>query len=87
MMKDLEPPINWTDYEDIATGLYDRFGNDFTDVQIENASTADIAGWVLQLHNFAGTAEEADAGTIEMIRNSWVEEWRNNQKPTDSHLK
>jgi FeS assembly protein IscX len=87
MMHDLEPPINWTDYEDIATGLYERFGNDFTDTQIARANVGDLAGWILELRNFAGTVEEAEPGHIEMIRNAWIEEWRNNQKPVDSNLK
>lgn len=86
-MKDFEPPMNWTDYEDIATGLYERFGIDFNDVQIENASTSEIAGWVAQLRNFAGTVEEADAGSVEMIRNAWTDEWRRRQLPNDANFK
>ena len=86
-MKDLESPMNWTDHEDVASALYERFGNDFTDVDIESASTMDIADWVVHLHNFAGTIAEADAGSVELIRGTWIEEWRNNQKPSDSNLK
>ena len=27
-----EPPMNWSDYEDIALALYEKFGDDFLDV-------------------------------------------------------
>ena len=26
-----EPPMNWSDYEDIALALYEKFGDDFTE--------------------------------------------------------
>ena len=28
-----EPPINWTDYEDIALALYEKFGDDFDEFE------------------------------------------------------
>ena len=29
-----EPPIKWSDYEDIAMKLYERFGDDFSEAKI-----------------------------------------------------
>jgi len=86
-MKDFEPPMRWADYEDIAAKLFDSFGDDFTDADIENATHSDLREWVLELPNFAGTADEAETRHLEMIRNTWIHEWRNNEKPNDSNLK
>lgn len=87
MMKDFEPPMNWTDYEDIATALYDRFGNDLTDAQIMHVADGRLLQWVRELHNFAGELHDAAEQHLGMIRNAWIDEWRNNQKPSDSNLK
>ena len=29
----IEPPIHWTDYEDIAIKLYEKFGDDFNEFE------------------------------------------------------
>ena len=31
-----EPPINWSDYEDIALALYEKFGDDFSDYDADD---------------------------------------------------
>jgi FeS assembly protein IscX len=86
-MKDFEPPIRWTDYEDIAMKLYERFGDEFTEAKIYRVGFTELLEWVLQIPNFAGTREEATEGHLEMIQSSWVHEWRDNQKPSDSNIK
>jgi FeS assembly protein IscX len=86
-MKDLEPPLRWTDYDDIAASLYERFGPEFTEDKIYTVSFADLQEWVLQTPNFAGTRNEVNERHLEMIKSSWVTEWRGRDKPNDAHLK
>jgi len=78
-MKFEEPPINWTDYEDIALKLYERFGDDFSENKIYRIRFTDLLNWVLEIEGFDGTREESNEGHLEMIQSSWVYEWRDNQ--------
>ena len=52
-----EPPIHWSDYEDIAIKLYERFGDDFNEGKIYRIRFTDLLEWVLKLPNFEGTRE------------------------------
>lgn len=79
-MTHFEPPIHWTDYEDIAQKLYERFGDDFHEGKIYRIRFTDLLEWVLQIPNFAGKREESNEGHLEMIQSAWVYEWRDNQK-------
>jgi FeS assembly protein IscX len=79
-MTDFEPPIKWSDYEDIAIKLYERFGAEFNEGKIYRVRFTDLLEWVLQLPNFVGKREESTEGHLEMIQSNWVYEWRDNQK-------
>lgn len=79
-MTDFEPPIKWSDYEDIAMKLYERFGAEFNEGKIYRVRFTDLLEWVLQLPNFVGKREESTEGHLEMIQSNWVYEWRDNQK-------
>ena len=79
-MTDFEPPIKWSDYEDIAIKLYERFGSEFNEGRIYRVRFTDLLEWVLQLPNFVGKREESTEGHLEMIQSNWVYEWRDNQK-------
>ena len=79
-MTDFEPPIRWSDYEDIAIKLYERFGAEFDEGKIYRIRFTDLLEWVLQLPNFIGKREESTEGHLEMIQSNWVYEWRDNQK-------
>jgi FeS assembly protein IscX len=72
-------PIHWNDYEDIAMGLYEKFGDDFTESKIYRIRFTDLKDWVLSLPNFVGTSEEVNEGHLEQIQSTWVYEWRDNQ--------
>jgi FeS assembly protein IscX len=78
-MTQFELPIHWTDFEDIAMGLYERFGDDFGEGQIYRIRFTDLLEWVLEIPNFKGTREECNEGYLEMIQSQWVYEWRDNQ--------
>jgi len=79
-MMDFEPPIKWSDYEDIAIKLYERFGVEFNEGKIYRVRFTDLLEWVLNLPNFVGKREESTEGHLEMIQSNWVYEWRDNQK-------
>jgi len=72
-------PFGWNDYEDIAIGLYEKFGDDFSESKIYRIRFTDLMDWVLSLPNFAGTREECNEGHLEQIQSAWVYEWRDNQ--------
>ncbi len=74
-----ELPIHWNDYEDIAMGLYEKFGDDFSESKIYRIRFTDLVDWVLSLPNFAGKREESNEGHLEQIQSAWVYEWRDNQ--------
>lgn len=77
---EFELPIYWTDFEDIAMKLYERFGDEFTEAHIYRIRFTDLLKWVLEIPHFKGTAEECNEGFLEMIQSTWVYEWRDNQK-------
>lgn len=72
-------PIKWNDYEDIAMGLYEKFGDDFSEAKIYRIRFTDLMDWVLSLPNFKGTKDECNEGHLEQIQSAWVYEWRDNQ--------
>lgn len=74
-----ELPIHWADHEDIAMGLYEKFGDDFGESQIYRIRFTDLLSWILSIPNFAGTKEESTEGHLEQIQSAWVYEWRDNQ--------
>ena len=79
MSFELDLPINWNDYEDIAMGLYDKFGDDFTESKIYRIRFTELIEWVLELKNFVGKREDCSEGHLEQIQARWVYEWRDNQ--------
>ena len=73
-------PIHWADHEDIAMGLYEKFGEDFTESRIYRIRFTELIEWVLELPNFVGTREQCSEGHLEQIQAKWVYEWRANNK-------
>ena len=59
-----ELPIHWNDHEDIAMGLYEKFGDAFGESQIYRIRFTELVEWVLSLPNFAGTREECNEGHL-----------------------
>jgi len=73
-----EPPITWTDFEDIAMKLHEKFGDDFNEGKIYRIRFTELLEWVLELPNFEGKREDCNEGYLEMIQSNWVYEWRDN---------
>lgn len=72
-------PINWADHEDVAMGLYDKFGDKFTESDIYRIRFTELLDWILEIPNFEGTRENCSEGHLEQIQAKWVHEWRDNQ--------
>lgn len=72
-------PIQWSDHEDIAMALYERFGDDFGESQIYRIRFTDLIEWVLEIPHFEGKREDCSEGHLEQIQANWVYEWRDNQ--------
>ena len=51
-------PITWSDHEDVAMGLYEKFGNDFTESKIYRIRFTELIEWILEISNFIGKREE-----------------------------
>ncbi len=79
MTNNFELPVEWTDFEDIAIALYERFGDDFDESKIYRIRFTDLLEWVLEVPNFKGTREQSNEGYLEMIQSQWVYEWRDNK--------
>ncbi|MFY0644519.1 MAG: Fe-S cluster assembly protein IscX [Bacteroidia bacterium] len=75
-----EPPMNWSDYEDIAIALVEKFGIEFTESKIYRIRFTDLIEWVLELPNFEGKREDCNEGHLEMIQSNWVYEWRDSKE-------
>lgn len=79
MSFELDLPINWHEHEDIAMGLYDKFGDEFSESKIYRIRFTDLIEWVLEIPNFVGKKEDCNEGHLEQIQAKWVHEWRDNQ--------
>jgi len=72
-------PMEWSDHEDIAIGLYEKFEDDFDEGKIYRIRFTDLIEWILSLPNFIGKKEDCSEGHLEQIQALWVHEWRDNQ--------
>ncbi len=72
-------PIHWADHEDIAIGLYDKFGDEFNESKIYRIRFTDLLDWIMSIPNFKGKREDCTEGHLELIQAKWVYEWRDNQ--------
>jgi FeS assembly protein IscX len=79
MSFEIDMPYGWADHEDIAIGLYEKFGDEFTESKIYRIRFTDLLDWVLSLPNFTGKREESNENHLEQIQAKWVYEWRDNQ--------
>lgn len=72
-------PITWSDHEDVAMGLYEKFGDDFTESKIYRIRFTELIEWILEIPNFIGKREDCNEAQLEQIQSKWVYEWRENQ--------
>ena len=72
-------PIKWSDHEDIAIKLYEKFGDEFGESKIYRILFTELLDWILEIPLFVGKREESTEGHLEQIQAKWVYEWRDNQ--------
>jgi FeS assembly protein IscX len=71
-------PIHWTDHEDIAMALYEKFGPEFNEGKIYRIRFTDLIEWIMEIPNFEGKREDCNEAHLEQIQAKWVYEWRDN---------
>lgn len=71
-------PMNWSDHEDIAMALYEKFGPDFTESKIYRIRFTELIEWILELPHFEGKRDDCNEAHLEQIQAKWVYEWRDN---------
>lgn len=72
-------PITWSDHEDVAMRLYEKFGDDFNESKIYRIRFTELIEWILEIDNFVGKRDDCSEGHLEQIQAKWVYEWRDNQ--------
>lgn len=72
-------PIQWSDHEDVAIKLYEKFGDDFGESRIYRIRFTDLIEWIIEIPTFVGKREDCTEGHLEQIQAKWVYEWRDNQ--------
>lgn len=72
-------PISWSDHEDVAIKLYERFGHDFNESKIYRIRFSELLDWILEIPEFEGIRKDCNEGHLEMIQALWVHEWRDNK--------
>ncbi|MBI4909321.1 MAG: Fe-S cluster assembly protein IscX [Acidobacteria bacterium] len=69
------PKITWTDAEDIAIALCDKF----PDQDPLKVRFTDLHTWVTDLEGFADDPAKSNEAKLEAIQMAWYEEWKDNQ--------
>jgi FeS assembly protein IscX len=67
--------LTWSQYEDIALALYEKFpGVDPLTVRF-----TDLHKWVTELDDFSDDPARSNEAKLEAIQMAWHEEWKENQ--------
>ena len=69
------PKITWTDAEDIAIALFEKF----PDQDPLKVRYTDLHTWVTALEDFADDPAKSNEAKLEAIQMAWYEEWKDNQ--------
>ena len=64
--------MKWTDSEDIALALFERF----PDLDPLTVRFTDLHRWIRELEDFDDDPESSSEGKLETIQMAWVEEYR-----------
>jgi FeS assembly protein IscX len=67
--------IGWTDTEDIAIALCDRF----PDLDPLAVRFTDLHKWVTQIESFDDDPKNSNEKKLEAIQMAWHEEWKDRQ--------
>jgi FeS assembly protein IscX len=64
--------VKWTDSEDIAIALFERF----PDTDPLTVRFSDLREWILQISAFDDAPAASNEGRLEAIQMAWYEEWK-----------
>ena len=67
--------MKWTDAEDIAIGLYEKF----PEADPHAVRFTDLREKVMQLDGFDDDPKSSNEPKLEAIQMAWYEEWKENQ--------
>ena len=67
--------LTWTDAEDIAIALYEKF----PDQDPTYVRYTDMHKWITELPDFADDPHQSNEAKLEAIHMAWLEEWKDNQ--------
>ena len=71
----MSPPLHWSDHEDLALALHERF----PDLDPLTVRFTDLHRWVCELQDFADNPDASNEGILERIQMAWHEEWEDEQ--------
>lgn len=69
------PALTWSDLEDIALALYDKF----PDQDPSYIRFTDLHKWVTELEGFSDDPLKSNEAKLEAIQMAWLDEYRDNQ--------
>ena len=69
------PKLNWSDLEDIALALYDKF----PDQDPSYIRFTDLHKWITELDEFADDPKKSNEAKLEAIQMAWIDEYREGQ--------
>jgi FeS assembly protein IscX len=70
------PKIYWSDVEDIAIALNERF----PDLDPLTVRFTDLHKWITEIPDFADDVQNSSEGKLEAIQMAWLEEYKDQQK-------
>jgi FeS assembly protein IscX len=74
----MPPKLNWTDSEDLAILLHEKF----PDTDPLTVRFTDLRAWVTALPEFGDDPHTSNEAKLEAIQMAWVEEYRESQTDT-----
>ena len=69
------PKIGWSNLEDIAFALYEKF----PDVDPTHIRFTDLLKWITELDNFDDDPLKSNEAKLEAVQMAWLEEWQGGQ--------
>lgn len=68
----MPPKLHWTDVEDIAIELHEKF----SDIDPLSVRFTDLHAWVCALEAFEDDPQASSEGKLEAIQMAWLDEYR-----------
>ncbi len=69
------PKLTWTDLEDIAVALYDKY----PDQDPSYIRFTDLHKWITELDEFEDDPKKSNEAKLEAIQMAWIDEYKEGQ--------